>query len=163
MCSSCCLHDLRENIGKVRATVSKRLEEGKEEGWAWVDEYEEIVRQLTRRLEMPNDPLFKLKQKSRAFKDKRGTGPLIGEGTHTNQIDACLATQNGTVPIENVVVKDEKTGLDVLPWWIAQPYSSPLPPDVPADLHGKKAGKVKIVEAQKAKDQKALLHDSTNR
>nr|AVR57727.1 hypothetical protein C0989_000014 [Termitomyces sp. T132] len=28
----------------------------------------------------PNDPLFKLKKKSRAFEDKRGTGPLIGEG-----------------------------------------------------------------------------------
>ncbi|KAH0579950.1 hypothetical protein H2248_002769 [Termitomyces sp. 'cryptogamus'] len=30
--SSRCLHDLRENIVKVRATVLKRLVEGKEEG-----------------------------------------------------------------------------------------------------------------------------------
>ncbi|KAG5725402.1 hypothetical protein E4T56_gene8851 [Termitomyces sp. T112] len=38
----------------------------------------------------------------------------------------------------------------------------PLPPDVPADPHGKKAGKVKVVEAEKAKDQKEFPHACTN-
>ncbi|KAH0579944.1 hypothetical protein H2248_002764 [Termitomyces sp. 'cryptogamus'] len=85
-----------------------------------------------------------------------------GDHTYTNRIDARITAQNGTVPIENLVVKDEKTGLDILPWWIAQPYLRPLPPNVPADPHGKKAGKVKVVEAEKAKEQKELLHDSTN-
>ncbi|KAG6877082.1 hypothetical protein C0992_010928 [Termitomyces sp. T32_za158] len=95
-------HDLREQIGKVRVDVPRRLKackEGKEdqeegeEAWTWVDAYVRIVEEVQGRL----------------------------------QEDARIATEDGNIALEELVRRDEKTGLDMLPWWIAQPYFRPLP------------------------------------
>ncbi|KAG6872320.1 hypothetical protein C0995_010847 [Termitomyces sp. Mi166 len=82
--------------------------------------------------------------------------------------DVRLATKDGTIPLEELVVTDEKTGLDVLPWWIAQPYFRPLPTPVPVPGNGWNA-KVKAGKADAKANPKAdaklkaeLLHDSTN-
>ncbi|KAG6899399.1 hypothetical protein C0993_010595 [Termitomyces sp. T159_Od127] len=127
-------HDLREQIGKVRVDVPRRLEVRKaggkeaqvqeegEEAWTWVDTYARIVEEVQVRLED----------------------------------DARVATEDGRIALEELVRTDEKTGLDLLPWWIAQPYFRPLP--VP--VAGKK-GKDKEPTSETRKE-KELLHDSTN-
>ncbi|KAF8059469.1 Dus-domain-containing protein [Lyophyllum atratum] len=40
--------------------------------------------------------------------------------------DAVTATKGGTIPLRDLITKDAATGLDVLPYWLAQPYFRPL-------------------------------------
>ncbi|KAG6848345.1 hypothetical protein H0H93_001060 [Arthromyces matolae] len=81
--------------------------------------------------------------------------------------DAREATDNGRIPLEQLITKCPKTGLDLFPWWIAQPYFRPLPP--PAE--GKAAKKAKATapphttktsETGTTSIPLETLHDSTN-
>ncbi|KAG6864012.1 hypothetical protein C0991_001092 [Blastosporella zonata] len=54
--------------------------------------------------------------------------------------DAREMTDGGKIPLRELVIKDEATGLDVLPHWVAQPYFRPLKPPVEKKKKGGKEG-----------------------
>ncbi|KAG6822636.1 hypothetical protein H0H87_002937, partial [Tephrocybe sp. NHM501043] len=98
-------HDLRAQIGKVRAVAPRSLAAG-EEAWTWVDEYVKICEEVKRMLDA----------------------------------DAKEATDCGRIPLSELVTKDQATGLDLLPYWLAQPYFRPIKEPVDKKKKGEKQG-----------------------
>ncbi|KAG6907673.1 hypothetical protein DXG01_007823 [Tephrocybe rancida] len=63
--------------------------------------------------------------------------------------DAKNLTDGGKIPLEDLVTKDEATGLDLLPHWSAQPYFRPIAPPVEKK---KKGAKVEEGRPRQGKD-----------
>ncbi|KAG2022289.1 tRNA-dihydrouridine synthase 1 [Coprinopsis cinerea AmutBmut pab1-1] len=69
--------------------------------------------------------------------------------------DAKEATKDGTIPLEDLVTTCPKTGLRLMPHWVAQPYFRPLPvpqpPQEKAKRKKKRGGAAKEVEVEEVK------------
>ncbi|KAG5649273.1 hypothetical protein H0H81_004911 [Sphagnurus paluster] len=93
-------HDLRERLGRVRAVAPRRLGEKDKE-----KDGEEATEQW-----VWVDEYVRICEEARGRLEE----------------DARRMTEDGRIPLRELVAKDAATGLDVLPYWLAQPYFRPL-------------------------------------
>ncbi|KAG6811516.1 hypothetical protein H0H92_007070 [Tricholoma furcatifolium] len=95
-------HDLREQIGKVRVDVPRVRPVGNagDEGGEGHGVWDWV------------DAYVK----------------IVHEAKVRLEEDAQAATDNGRIPLEELVTKDTATGLDIWPHWVSQPYFRALPP-----------------------------------
>ncbi|TFK19665.1 Dus-domain-containing protein [Coprinopsis marcescibilis] len=78
---------------------------------------------------------------------------IVEEIGRRNERDAAELTQNGAVPLEDLIKVDEKSGLRVLPYWLAQPYfRAAPPPNANANEKKKKKVQVVVVKGREAPD-----------
>ncbi|KAH6910921.1 Dus-domain-containing protein [Coprinopsis sp. MPI-PUGE-AT-0042] len=138
--------DLRERLGRVGVVKKARVEVGKKgesaegetkEGQEAEEGCGEGVVQEGR----------KRHREGRSWMEEAWN--VVEEMGRRMERNAKEATQNFTIPLQDLITIDSKTGLKVMPWWLAQPYFRAAPPP----QAGKKLKKAKAkVEAQAAQD-----------